>query len=270
MNKKELTRRLLLEAGLEEKVPAPSRAWGPGPGKSSRKLEGMPRILVVVDLLEKDALQVLRELSSLRRFGFQVDALAEAGILPHLKERASFGNVYDAARPLSAEVLADIFASLRAVIVVSSQDLLARLALGLQDKPAATVVLQGLWRGVDVYMDLEGAASVRGVPCRNAALGKLYASYGDALRGMGVKPVSPPYLTAMLDRRQELLRDAQRGAQEAGFSKRIVVTEKDVLAFDAGSRQWILPGDAVVTSLAKDAAEKRGLLLKKDLNMGEE
>ena len=282
MDKKELTRRLLFEAGLTEAGPTEARSKETSSkeapdsfqvsftAQKPERPEERTRLLLIADLPEKSALPVLRELRALSRFGFQVDALIDVKILPQLKGHAPFGNVYSVEHPFAAEILA----STRALIVAPSQDLLARLALGLQDRPAAKAVLQGLWRGMDVYM-LEDAAT-DGVPCRNAALGALYASYRNALRGIGVKPVFPPYLAAMLDRRGEFVnvkaqgdsrvgetRDGKSGEKSDEEKKRVVVTEKDVLAFDKGSPEWILPWDAVVTSLAKDAAKKRGLLLKK-------
>jgi hypothetical protein len=271
MDKKELTRRLLFEAGLEEEIPGPPQISDFGIKRPDGTLEGTsPRILLVIDLPEKYALPVLRELRSLHRFGFQVDVLTDVSLSLHLK---GFANVYSTDHLFRAEILA----SVRALMVVSSQDLLARVALGLQDKPAANAVLQALWYGMDVYMDLECVTTAGGVRCRNTALGTLYASYRDVLCGMGVKAVSPPYLAAMLDRRRELSQSVALGeigtyeedvgcgrSNAKGKKERVVVTEKDVLAFHRGSREWILPGDAVVTSLAKDAAEKRGLLLKKN------
>jgi hypothetical protein len=262
MDKKELTRRLLLEAGLTEETEElsdPSQV-SDFTVQKPRGTREKTRLLLILDLPEKNALPIWRELCSLVRFGFQVDALVDGETLAHLKGHAPFGNVYGAEHSFAAENLA----SLGGVIVAPSRDLLARLALGLQDKPAAKAVLQALWRGLDVYM-LEGAAAVDSPLCKNAALRVLYASYRDILLGMGVKPVFPPYLAAMLDRRQELFQSPQRETEKSGEKKkRLVVTEKDVLVFDKGS-QWVLPGDAVVTSLAKEAAEKRGLLLKKNV-----
>jgi hypothetical protein len=169
----------------------------------------------------------------------------------------------------------------RVLVVALSQDLLARLALGLQDTPAANAVLRGMWRGADTYVDLSRDAG----PCENAALGAMYASYADRLRDMGAKPLVPgQYLAAILGSRGDLLKLKPSGPEpkppspedSEGRTKKIVITEKDVLAFWGSKnleredqkegereREWVLPRNALVTALAKEAAEKRKIVLRK-------
>ncbi|MDR1376959.1 MAG: hypothetical protein LBJ22_05565 [Synergistaceae bacterium] len=77
-----------------------------------------------------------------------------------------------------------------------------------------------------------------------------------------------------LGKRREpaVIQDSSPRAEDIG-RKKLVVTKKDVLAFDnlnKKNRQWILPEDAIITSLAKDTARQRGILLKNEYFTGEE
>ncbi|MEL7609616.1 MAG: hypothetical protein AAGU74_08930 [Bacillota bacterium] len=272
MDKREFTRQLLQEISMRQGggsspgavFPAAPRAAQPV-GKtslsgSSGSAGDAPRLLVVADLPAQEALPALRELYALNRFGCRVDLIARAEALGQANKFASAGNRYGADAPFCPEALT----SVRAVIVLPSQDLLARAALGLQDTPAAAAVLLALWRGIDVYMDFERALGVGGQTSRSAALAALYGAYADKLRAMGVKPLSGQYLAAMLDAgihapQASTAPDAASGCPQER-AKRAVITRKDVLAY-GGPREWMLPPNAVVTALAKEAAQKRDLVL---------
>ena len=225
------------------------------------------RVLVVSDLPEQDAVSVLQEAYALRRFGFRVEAMVPAPAVARLARYAQPGTLLDADAPADPRV----WDGLDAVLAVPSQDLLARLALGLQDRPGSWLILQALWRGVRVWMDFSCITPSADIPCANPAMAAFYEGYAGQLRALGVHPVAPgEYLIALREQgglspredvsgQIQMPRTAPPPAQAS--TSRVVITQQDVLAHTPSQGVWFLPAGALVTPLARDTAKKLGLEL---------
>lgn len=214
-----------------------------------------PRILAATDLAAAEAIPIWQEAAALRRFGFMVPVMASREVGRQLSGFAPPERIYPTEEPLPG----GIWTGLTAILVVPSQDLLARIALGLQDHTAAALVLQGLWRGLPVYADFSCTAC-GGVLCANPALKALYCGYRDALTSLGVRRVEPgEYLTAL---RGAALSGHVPDREPPPSAGRRTVTQADILAYNPQAAEWVLPHGTIITHLARDAARRRGLALR--------
>ena len=245
MEPREFTRQLL--ARLAGPCPA-----GTAPGR--RQIPGGAWLLLVTDLAAEDARPVWREAAALRRPDLSLAVMAERGVGERLLRTAAPDCIF----PLEEPLPGGIRTGLKAILAVPSRDLLIRLALGLGDRPAADLILRGIWRGLPVYMDFSRAAHSGWTPCASPALEALYRRYADQLIALGVRPAAPGTC------RNELRGDVRSGPDvplSAPVGRR-VVTQSDVLKREPAAGEWVLPWGTIVTHLARDAAKQRGLLLR--------
>lgn len=243
MEPREFTRQLL--ARLASPCPA-----APAAGRKEPP-EG-PWILMVTDRAAEDALPAWREAAALRSLKISLALLAERDTAQILTQAAPPDHILPPEEPLPG----GIQTGLKAVLAAPSRELLVRTALGLGDRPASEAVLQGLWRGLPVYMDFSCVTHSGGTPCASPALGSLYRRYMEQLIALGVRPARPGTAALAEDIRRRI--DAHPPAP-AG---RRVVTQRDVMDVDPVAAEWVLPRGTIVTHLARDAAKRRGLLLR--------
>lgn len=243
-------------------------------------------VLAVIDLPRREALRALRELFALRRFGCSLKAVARRELVSQLKGNPACGRVYlvnDSCEP-------DVLDGVRAVLAVLSPGSLAKLALGLQDDLASYAVLYALERGIDVFADF-ACADAFADGANGNPLCALYTSYIAAVRKMGVRETARgEYLAGLLDQCQAIRgtekpqRPAASPQDKACFDaaavkgaaggarfgkgmgndrKKMVITKRDMQAYDSEADEWLVPAGAVITPLAMDMAEKRGLRLRR-------
>jgi hypothetical protein len=239
-------------------------------GTCSREDSGKPSVFAVTDLPVEEALPFFRTLRPLTRFGYHVMAAASSRVITCLKWKPQY--TYCLEDDVASRVCRSTWSH---VAAACSQDLLVRLALGLQDTVCAKLILQAIWYGANIYMNLDCAETMNGVTSKNNTLGELHAAYAEKLRNMGIKPVrNRKYLTALLD---ELVTtngnlSQENSAKETKLEdlpvpekqqKKIVVTQKDILSFKGENTIWDLPHDAIITSLAAEAAKVAGIVLRK-------
>ena len=202
------------------------------------------RILIAAALPPAQAIPVLQEAAGLLRFGRRLQMLVTADTAARLQS------------PLLTTSAPACWEGIEAVLAAPDQNQLAHMALGLQDCAAAQAVLQALWRGVPVYLDLSCAAQCGGLTCASPALQALYDGYAARVLQMGARRVLPgAYLAA--------LQPQPDAAPEPPAKGRMVVTGSDVRARDAQGGVWELPADAIITPAARDLAKKRGLRLER-------
>ena len=229
---------------------------------------GAPSVLAITDLLAEGALPFFRMLHPLTRFGYRVAAMASSRVIACLKWKLRSTYCLEDVTPDKTRSTWDY------MVIACSQDLRVRLALGLQDTVCAKIILQAIGQGTSVYMDLD-CATLNGIASKNNTLSDLYATYAENLRNMGIKPVpNGKYLSVFLN---ELARadtclskkdlDSETKPESLRVSekrqKKRVVTQKDIYSFEGKNTTWDLPHDAIITSLAADAAKKMGIELRK-------
>ena len=256
MNKQTWTAEVLSQIGQPRATP-PAGAEPPA-------AEPFGRIGVVCDLPAKEAGRVLREAAALRRFGYPVCAVIAPASLPQGGGRVPFTPLDPAAPP--DEALLD---RLAAVLLVPSQGLAAKLALGIADNLASWLPLQALWRGIPVFLDEQPVRAPLGQPAVQPALEALYTGYLTTLRSFGALPIARgQYLLTMLEAFRNRLLDSQTASERetatgippAAGSGRQVITRRDLLAHPEQAA-WTLPAGTLVTPLARDFAREKGIRL---------
>ena len=223
MDKRTFTLQLLAEVSGN-----PSRVKGSAPQPSPAKHRGKtmricPKLLVLSDAGNAAALQ---EAETLRKCGYAVQTCTDPM----------------APMPESPDL----------VVVIPSPSLTAEIALGLQTRPMAAAVLQALWKGTPVWADFSALAG-----SASPALQALYAGYADRLREFGVKEIFPGHYDGAAA--QTFPEAAASPAAPAG--QRTVITAGDILSF--AGKHLEVPENAVITPLARETANKRGVVIEK-------
>lgn len=210
--------------------------------------------------------QALAELSVLLRLGCSLDVVSSPGLRTSRGLAAKCG-FYD----ISGEMPDGFLDGADCLVAVLDRGAAARICLGLQDDFGARIILEGLWRGMDVYADLAGLLEPR---TGNEALRALYGGYAETLSRFGVQGIRRgSYVSALLERSRarnrtepepnpglDLNPDPVPAVEnpEPVSGQRLVVTGRDVLEHASGT-EWRLPPGAIVTDIARETARRLGV-----------
>ena len=219
--------------------------------------------------------QALAELSVLLRLGCSLDVVSSPGLRTSrgLAARCGF---YD----ISGEMPDGLLEGADCLVAVLDRGAAAKICLGLQDDLGSRIILEGLWRGKDVYADLAGLLEPQ---TGREALKALYQGYVETLVRFGVQGIRRgSYVSALLERsragnRTELNTntnvtintintnvnaniDTVPASEESRpvLGQRLVVTGRDVLEHASGT-EWRLPPGAIVTDIARETARRMGV-----------
>lgn len=219
--------------------------------------------------------QALAELSVLLRLGCSLDVVSSPGLRTSrgLAARCGF---YD----ISGEMPDGLLEGADCLVAVLDRGAAAKICLGLQDDLGSRIILEGLWRGKDVYADLAGLLEPQ---TGREALKALYQGYVETLVRFGVQGIRRgSYVSALLERsragnRTELNTNtnvtintintnvnanidtvpASEGPRPV-LGQRLVVTGRDILEHASGT-EWRLPPGAIVTDIARETARRMGV-----------
>ncbi len=246
---------------------------GVSPSVSSGR--GAPERVVAVLSAAGAGRQALAELSVLLRLGCSLDVVSAPGLRTSrgLAARCGF---YD----ISGEMPDGLLEGADCLVAVLDRGAAAKICLGLQDDLGSRIILEGLWRGKDVYADLAGLLEPQ---TGREALKALYQGYVETLVRFGVQGIRRgSYVSALLERsragnRTELNTNtnvtintintnvnanidtvpASEGPRPV-LGQRLVVTGRDVLEHASGT-EWRLPPGAIVTDIARETARRMGV-----------
>lgn len=219
--------------------------------------------------------QALAELSVLLRLGCSLDVVSSPGLRTSrgLAARCGF---YD----ISGEMPDGLLEGADCLVAVLDRGAAAKICLGLQDDLGSRIILEGLWRGKDVYADLAGLLEPQ---TGREALKALYQGYVETLVRFGVQGIRRgSYVSALLERSRARNRtepntntnvtintintnvnaniDTVPASEESRpvLGQRLVVTGRDVLEHASGT-EWRLPPGAIVTDIARETARRMGV-----------
>ena len=213
--------------------------------------------------------QALAELSVLLRLGCSLDVVSSPGLRASrgLAARCGF---YD----ISGEMPDGFLDGADCLVAVLDRGAAAKICLGLQDDFGSRIILEGLWRGMDVYADLAGLLEPR---TGNEALRALYGGYAETLVRFGVQGIRRgSYVSALLERSgvrnppepnaninaniNTDINTVPPASEESRpvLGQRLVVTGRDVLEHASGT-EWRLPPGAIVTDVARETARRMGV-----------
>lgn len=205
--------------------------------------------------------QALAELSVLLRLGCSLDVVSSPGLRTSrgLASRCGF---YD----ISGEMPDGFLDGADCLVAVLDRGAAAKICLGLQDDLGSRIILEGLWRGMDVYADLAGLLEPK---TGREALRALYQGYVETLVRFGVQGIRRgSYVSALLERSGvrnppepnnniNTVPPASEGSRPV-LGQRLVVTGRDVLEHASGA-EWRLPPGAIVTDIARETARRMGV-----------
>lgn len=251
---------------------------GSGPrGVSSSVSSGRdaPERVVAVLSVAGAGRRALAELSVLLRLGCSLDVVSSPGLRTSrgLAARCGF---YD----ISGDMPDGLLEGADCLVAVLDRGAAAKICLGLQDDLGSRIILEGLWRGKDVYADLAGLLEPQ---TGREALRALYQGYVETLVRFGVQGIRRgSYVSALLERSRARNRtepntntnvtintintnvnaniDTVPASEEPRpvLGQRLVVTGRDVLEHASGT-EWRLPPGAIVTDIARETARRMGV-----------
>jgi|GEM_PF-2372126 len=249
---------------------------GSGPrGVSSSVSSGRdaPERVVAVLSVAGAGRRALAELSVLLRLGCSLDVVSSPGLRTSrgLAARCGF---YD----ISGDMPDGLLEGADCLVAVLDRGAAAKICLGLQDDLGSRIILEGLWRGMDVYADLAGLMEPQ---TGREALRALYQGYVETLVRFGVQGIRRgSYVSALLERsgvrnppepntnvtintintNVNANIDTVPASEESRpvLGQRLVVTGRDVLEHASGT-EWRLPPGAIVTDIARETARRMGV-----------
>lgn len=220
------------------------------------------KILLVADLPPKEVIPIIQESIGVCRFEFALEALVRAEAVPVIRRILPAIHLRELEKPDCDYDPEEICAVLAAV----TQDMNARLALGIQDKKSAEIILQSLWLGIPVFMDFSVPRILKGKACANKNLELLYERYKEDVKKLGAKEILPgEYLVTI---KREFLGGSKESAEEAEEALvqsegRAFITCKDIMKAADSRMELEIPQNAVITAYARDMAEKKGITLRR-------
>ncbi|WP_026476205.1 hypothetical protein [Alkaliphilus transvaalensis] len=164
------------------------------------------------------------------------------------------------------------------VVPVPTQNTAFKLALGIQDQLVPRLLWEGLWRGIPLWMNLDGLFLYKGKETTSSALKEVIRGHITRLTDMGVKRIdNNHYLLEILkgkinpkeisvesmDSIDSIVRLDSFQWGDKNKSQRVVITERDILNYPIGEKEIQVEENAIITSLAHDAAKARGIKLIK-------
>ena len=249
-------------ASILEQMSAPA---GMSPSVSSGR--DAPERVVAVLSAAGAGRQALAELSVLLRLGCSLDVVSSPGLRTSrgLAARCGF---YD----ISGEMPDGLLEGADCLVAVLDRGAAAKICLGLQDDLGSRIILEGLWRGMDVYADLAGILEPQ---TGREALRTLYEGYAETLLRFGVQGIRRgSYISALLERSKARNRSESNANTHININanintvpaeepkpvlgQRLVITGRDVLEH-ASWAEWRLPPGAIVTDIARETARRMGV-----------
>ena len=141
-------------------------------------------------------------------------------------------------------------------------NIMAQVSLGLTPDFASFLIFNFLLRQKPV-LGIQNQQFLNFPPC---SLKSLIHKYTKILADWGLLWISQEELFAFIRNKLEPgYPDTEKIGNNAGTpSKRLIVTQEDVFRrIKKGEKQWLVPDNAIVTSLAWEIAEKHGFTIKK-------
>lgn len=148
------------------------------------------------------------------------------------------------------------------LVAIIDRGNVAKICLGIADDLGSRVILEALWRELDVYADFAGLMDPK---TGNEALKALYEGYAATVARLGVSSIERGnYVPVLLERlgigSQNRSRPTPAEEPQSVSGRRLVVTAKDVRERDTGT-EWRLPQGAIVTDVAREMAKRMGIEL---------
>lgn len=145
-----------------------------------------------------------------------------------------------------------------AVIATLTRNSAVKLALGISETAAMGLVYQVLMLGKPVVAarnsaDPDSGCAYIGLPTGRPALLDLLRGYLERLESFGIELVDASEIADATRRALGRTPSPKRGGA------RVVVTEADVIEAAATGGEIVVAGSAIVTALARDVAQERGV-----------
>lgn len=166
--------------------------------------------------------------------------------------------------------------NVKAIVLLQPElSFIARTALGTGDEPDIRFIHHALTSEITIlgiphdtyatspHAKIEGKIS--DAHRARSSLQSLYRQYQKTLENWGVVWISPQNLSSALHKICAEDETRRSGATHAatGSKKRLIITKEDVEDhIKRGEREWFIPPDAVITDIARETADQKGLNLK--------
>lgn len=217
--------------------------------------------------------ETLRNLSRARKQGFSFDiAFSFSGA--HIIGEKGIEDITRVLKPTNVYteedqvIFQEVMRSVDGIIVpMATQDITAKLALGIQDNFISTLLWQSLWHGKKVFMDFCSVNTFDGIPSKTPALVDIMNNYISTLERMGVVNLqnSNDYkidLISEFNNASITIEDSQVVQVQASSTVKNmpkIVTVKDLLDNVNSNNEVVVPIKTIITPLALDTAKKQGI-----------
>ncbi len=189
----------------------------------------------------------------------------------------------------------EIINGIDGVIVPSiTQNTAIKLSMGMQDELAPRLLWESLWKGIPLWMDLDGLYNYKGLETKSNTLNQMISKCIEQLLKLGVKKIeNNNYLLEILQETSNKINVSNKGVKaltleeltsknkivkekhfssqketnkykdEKASGKKVVLTERDILNHPLEVKEIQVSYGSIITPLAQDAAKARGIKLIK-------
>lgn len=237
------------------------------------------RVLAVFTGTDVGVEESIKELNEAKKYGITFDiAVSESAEeileLDFLKEHLRPERTFTERDKLITEKVVEGVSGI--IVPMTTQNTVAKLALGIQDTFISFALWQSLWHGKPVLIDFANAIQFRGSYSQQPMLQNIVEDYTNKLKKMGVKEVSGTdyvmELLKSLDIKEKINssigyidnKKTYTNEENNSDEQKTVITEKDIIEMGNQGGELSIPRRAIVTPLAYDTAKKLGISIIKN------
>lgn len=158
------------------------------------------------------------------------------------------------------------------ILPMTTQDIVSKLAYGIQDNFISTLLWQAIWREITVLVDFQNVRKYKGTDSKSEFQAQIIQDHIDRVKRLGVNELlKGEYITRMLNGFKnanievEPIDDENMVVEQKimnnDFPK--IVTSKDLLELVGNSNSISIPEGTIVTPLALDTAKQKGIAVLK-------
>lgn len=249
---------------------------------SSKFNSSVSHILVVFTGTDYGLRESLTELlNAQKNYGFSYDVafsfsgamvIGEKGIETIINTLNPRNVYYEEDQLLFEKVLSSIEGAL---VAMATQDIVAKLALGIQDCFISTLLWQAVWRGKPVLVDFKDVVKYKGEKSKSEGQQRVIERHVSEVLQLGVVGLEADnYIVGMLNEFKNLKVELDSTASkervstdsyaDASVEIPAILTSRDLLNLVGEKKSIKVPSTTIITPLAIDTAKEKDIQIIKE------
>lgn len=231
--------------------------------KNTLSKDSKGRLMVVFTGTATSQQENVKQLENLRNKGYSFDFILSTNgeKLLNIDDIRRLLQPRKVIRESSLAIEGSLIEEINGVLVpFLTQNTAMKLSLGIQDQLIPKFLWEALWTGIPIWMNLKGLSKYKGMASSNSYMTEKIKAATVELQKMGVKSLDAFEDFKVSNNTPSSPSDFE--SEKTNLRQR-VITERDIITFNSSNGEIIVPSDAIITPLAKDAAKARRIKIIK-------